>query len=171
MKIFKVIMYGGLLLLIGCSGNQPKKSRAFNPNYKRIVFVSGKPYNIPYGTGYYKVDDKPTVSTMKSNGGDCRIGDVHWTESKALLEWKKDDEAGKIDDLNDRFRFLISSNKMGCVHLLSNQEYQFYKQKESERSARSVARMNYLKETAPKTVNYNVEHSGYIDYSGSVYHY
>lgn len=155
--------------MIGCSGNQPKKSNTFNPNYKRIVFVSGKPYNIPYGTGYYKVDDKATVSTMKFNGGDCKIGDAHWTESKALSEWEKDNKAGKIGDQNDRFRVLIGANKMGCVPLLSNREYQFYKQKESERSARSVARMNYLKETAPRTVN--VEHSGYVNYSGTVNRY
>ncbi len=39
------------------------------------------------------------------------------------------------------------------------------------RANQSAARMNYNAATATKNVNYNVNHSGYVNYTGSVYHY
>ena len=71
-----------------------------------------------------------------------------------------------------------------CIRPMTNKEVKQYKlyikqqQKINNdprviaaRANQQAAMMNYMAATAPRTVNYNVNHSGFINYSGSVYHY
>ena len=47
LTLFKIISISvGILLFSGCA------NPSFNPNSKKIVFVEGKPFRVPYGASY-----------------------------------------------------------------------------------------------------------------------
>jgi len=79
---------------------------------------------------------------------------------------------------------LVRSGQTYCMPPMSQKkvkEYKAYQAQQAKinndprviaaRANQSAARMNYQAATATKNVNYNVNHSGYVNYSGSVYHY
>jgi ribosomal 30S subunit maturation factor RimM len=79
---------------------------------------------------------------------------------------------------------LVRAGKMACIPPMTKKQVKQYKAYQAQqakinndprviaaRANQSAAMMNYQAATAPRTVNYNVNHSGFVNYSGSVYHY
>jgi len=73
---------------------------------------------------------------------------------------------------------------MACIRPMTNKEVKQYKAYQAQqakinndpaviaaRTNQRAAMMNYQAATATKNVNYNVNHSGFVNYSGSMYHY
>jgi len=71
-----------------------------------------------------------------------------------------------------------------CIKPMTNKEVKQYKAYQAQqakinndprviaaRANQQASMMNYMAATAPRTVNYNVNHSGFVNYTGSVYHY
>jgi len=79
---------------------------------------------------------------------------------------------------------LVREGKLACIPPMSKKEvsqYKAYQKQQAKinndprviaaRANQQAAMMNYQAATAPRTVNYNVNHSGFVNYTGSVYHY
>jgi hypothetical protein len=146
------------LFFVGCANNQPSKSIQykdyFNPNNTRVVFVKGKPYNIPI-SAIHSTIVLNSAGAKKFNrlGAICNPGDILWT-------YKYDNAKAKID-IEAYFRLLIQRGYMQCAHPLNTQEYQYslHKDKQREKALRTIAGYD--------TPKINVEHSGSIN----IYHY
>ena len=167
-----IAIIGTLFLFTGCI--QP----GFNPNTKRIVFVDGKPFRIPYGaytnrSPYYnKTRDVAVIRHNNSLGLNCKIGYLGWVEAgiakkitNATQGLDKNNVELNLKYIEPMKREAIRNGKLGCAHPLSKQEYHYYRGQEMEASANaranSIAYSNYMAATAPRTVN--VQHSGYIN--------
>ncbi len=79
---------------------------------------------------------------------------------------------------------LVRAGKLACIPPMSQKQvnqYIAYQKQQAKinndprviaaRANKSAAMMNYQAATATKNVNYNVNHSGFVNYSGSMYHY
>ncbi len=79
---------------------------------------------------------------------------------------------------------LVKSGQAYCMPPMSQKQVKQYKAYQAQqakinndprviaaRANQSAAMMNYQAATATRNVNYNVNHSGFVNYSGSVYHY
>jgi len=156
-----IIGMGCLLLVLGCSSNQPKTKSSFNPARKGIVFVQGKAYRVPHGSNF---DNSPmgkdSVLTLKhvyhKHGVPCKIGDLGWRERTLDAEFRRYSAQEDWDKAEKVLVATVRSGKIGCAHPLSDKEYEFYRSKEIQAS-------NYLAATAPRNYNVNVTHTGYIN--------
>lgn len=144
---------GVALLFVGCT--QPD----FNPANKALVFKNGKPYRVPYNTGYGNtIDNRNDLNYYTSKGArDCRIGDVVWINFDRNKRVTNDAEAGLA------FAKAGKEGRLGCAHPLTQREYQFYLNQQNQQAANNRAQMNYDAQTAPRTHN--------VNYTGTVYHY
>ncbi len=79
---------------------------------------------------------------------------------------------------------LVREGKLACIPPMSQKDinqYKAYQKQQAKinndpqviaaRTNQQAAMMNYQAATATKNVNYNVNHSGFVNYSGSMYHY
>ncbi len=79
---------------------------------------------------------------------------------------------------------LARTGQLYCIPPMSQKQVKQYKAYQAQqakinndprviaaRANQSAAMMNYQAATATRNVNYNVNHSGFINYSGSMYHY
>ena len=128
--------------------NEQKKHNELNRKYRSILTASElKTY-----------DTHPTI-TPKSDS----------------QEYKK---------MVSEFTAMVRRGSMACIRPMTNKEVQQYKayikqqQKINNdprviaaRANQQAAMMNYQAATATRNVNYNVNHSGFVNYSGSMYHY
>lgn len=172
-KITLVIGFVGILFLGGCV------NPSFNPVNKHIVFVDGKPFRVPNGSSatphrYSRsAIDQERIKIYNQYGMNCNIGDILWMENHTALKAKKEYQTkGKIAGYN-YVGIAFRQGKSGCVKPLTPQEFQYYRQKEQEATALAIAQSNIVAATAPKTVDVNVNHSGYINQSinANVHHY
>ena len=168
---FKLILGVGFVsFIVGCG--EP----AFNPNIQNIVFVDGEPFRIPAGsrstphTYTNAILDQEKMAAYRKNGLDCRIGDILWMENSVATEGVKIMNSGDEERAYAFVALAAKDGKSGCAHPLSNREYDYYKEKESERSARAyaarVAIAKNIGNSTPKT--YNVIHSGSINQNVNV---
>lgn len=173
MKTLKLILGASFVFfIVGCG--EP----AFNPNIQNIVFVDGEPFRIPAGssntphTFTNTTLDQEKMAAYRKNGLDCRIGDILWIENSVGAEGVKIMNSGDKERAYAFVALAAKDGKSGCAHPLSNREYDYYKEKESERSAREyAARMAIVKnmrESRAKTYNVNVNHSGSINQNVNV---
>lgn len=156
----------GIILLVGCA------NPSFNPNSKKIVFVEGKPFRIPYGanhTGYRYTNsakDKEIILSYKKEGLICKRGDLLWIEkytgNKGLKIYKSEGKLAGYAFIGKASR----KGKSGCVRPISDQEYSFYRDKEMESSANARARANLAAARTPQNVNVN--HSGTVSQNVNV---
>ena len=134
-----------------------------------IVFVQGKAYRVPYGASFdHHSMGKDSAVILQhlyhNNGVPCKIGDLAWQEKTLGAAFHKYTSAKDWDNVDKVWLTMVKSGKVGCANPLSNKEYEFYRSKEIQAS-------NYATATASQNINVNVTHEGYINYSGSVYHY
>ena len=121
MKTLRKVLTGVIftVLISGCAGTQP----TFNPNNKLIVFVQGKPYLIPYGVAYKKLQNL-TKQTMREMG--CKNGDVLW---------EKKEIANTVT-----LGVAMPNGLAGCSKPLTNKEYQYALNQQNQQAAN--ARVN-----------------------------
>jgi len=158
-KILAVSTFAGLALLTGCV--QPQ----FDPNYRNVQFMNGKPYSIPYNVDY---NDRPVnakdVSYLKHVNIPCRKGD---------LVWYTRDFSPKIKNAQSGYEkaqivsSLYHAGKLRCEHPLNKQEYAYRMNQMNQQSAnkRTASQNNAVINAAAMPKTYNVNHTG------SVYHY
>ena len=150
-----------LLLFTGCNSTQPSKS-TFRPNHKHIIFENGKAYRIPYRADYVTLENKDTRLYFQQLGFNCRSIDIGWESVAVINAFEKASDVYAKDTVGKE---AARNGEMGCSRPLSNKEYAFYREKETQQAASRSAYLNYSAATATRTVNYNVQHSG------SIYHY
>jgi len=158
-NIIKIISVGLILavVMVGCA--QPQAPYKFNPNNKGIVFVDGKPYRVPYGSQYIKVNNTFVKKLGYKIG--CKRNSVWWIEENLFKEFQ---QLRGVD-----FATLIvqaaRNGKTGCVAPLSDKEYQYYLNQQNQAMANARTAAYYNAATAPKrSYNYN-----YV--TGSIFHY
>ncbi len=129
-KLKYMLMSGFVLLITGCTSNQP----SFNPNNKGIVFVEGKPYRVPleasYSTQAFKSENDKGVVKLRQAGLDCRKGDISWISSEMRADAQ---EAAAKGDVSLASSIVIAAprkGQIGCAHPLSKKEYEYYKGKQ-----------------------------------------
>ncbi len=165
-KMIKVFIGGILALIItGCA--QP----GFNPARQQIVFVEGVPFRIPVGASAtpkrYRNNpiDNERLSVYKSYGLNCNYGDILWMENytanQAVKTYKSNGKLAGYAYVGQAH----SQGRSGCVRPLTPQEFEYYKMKELDESANRRAYANYMAATAPRTVDVNVNHSGYVNHN------
>jgi len=151
------------LILSGCVA----RPIPFDPQNRAIVFKDGKPYRVPYAT-YYGIH---FTSQYAASHYDCEYDDVLWVSSD-----DSDREKAKKDSLiHTNFiawvLLMKKENKAGCVSPLSDREYEYYTNRESqtrqyEHAQRIQSQQNFneslnrLNDTintiTPKTYNLNI---------------
>ncbi len=169
-SVIAIAIGASMLLFTGCA------NPSFNPSYKQIVMVEGKPFRVPVGanntshTFSASAESKEKRKVYNTYGMNCKVGDILWMENytskQASNAYKKDGKIAGYAHVGQASR----EGKAGCTRPISNQEYDFYRSKEMEASANARARANYVAATTPKTVN--VQHSGYVNQnvSGTMNH-
>ncbi len=141
-----------VLFLSGCASNQSystpqntqQHTNKFDPNDKRLVFVEGKPFDVPRSANYSpRRATSEEAKTYRNLGINCNEGDLFW-----LYGFKR-------AELSE----LIRKGYAQCAYPLGNREYQYRLNQEKERT-------RVLNELAGfNTRKIKVEHSG------SIYHY
>lgn len=111
------------------------------------------------------------------NAKETKTYDTHptITPKKDSKEYKK-----MVADLTAMYR----RGSFACIRPMTNKEVKQYKAYQAQQSKinsdprviaaranQQAAMMNYQAATATRNVNYNVNHSGFVNYSGSMYHY
>jgi len=97
-----------LLLMIGCSTNQP----SFDPADTAVQVVDGKSYNIPKGAHVSPYVDAKVIKFYQKLGlTECKEGDITWEEEKA----KK--EMGVAISKGDKgiYKKLAKEGRIGCA--------------------------------------------------------
>ena len=157
----KFIIIAISIFLFGCT---PQPS--FNPNIKGIEFIKGRPYIIPNKVTFGKpLTKKSAYSMKKESRGECREGDVWWIGFPYGVPGRMAIKASSEKEVQYHF----DMRHTGCAHPLTKQEYQYYLNQQNQAAANARAAAYYKAATAPKNVNIN--HTGFVNYTGTVYHY
>ncbi len=149
-KVISIVSLG-MLILIGCADPKPKPSSS---NILQVRFIDGKPYRVPRSSvavSYSNMYD--SQPTLKGYNLICRTNDALWMDLDASYEYIR---LYKTKNSIAAYAYLgkISQvRRAGCVHPLSNQEYNYYRTKETERYNRLVQLANM---PTSETVNVNV---------------
>ena len=134
---------------------------SFNPNNKAIQFVKGKPYLIPYQTRYFPLTlSMSDVYLFKKKGVASGLYQVLWIvpEEFSKLRGVSDDAFHTI------VASLIKKNKAGFVSAMTNQEYDFYSKRETQKRQMKHERDMQSHQDLIKTLKNISEPSPYLYY-------
>ena len=176
-KLKLLIVVGIALLFVGCT--QP----SFSPYNKGVLQVYNKLYRIPKQTIYINT---PSEYSAVQKVHLCSKNGLFWTSNRSLLSGvgAYNDTSASIIKNAEKIRESMKLGYSGCSYPLSKKETNQIKANIAKqqkinndprviaaRANQSAAMMNYQAATATKNVSYNVNHSGFVNYSGSMYHY
>ena len=179
MKLSLKLLMGTSMALLFAGCGQP----SFSPYNKGPVSIYNKIYRIPNQTIY---TNTPAEYNAVRKVHLCSKNGVFWTSNKKLVSFvgAYNDTSASIIRNADKIRESMKLGYSGCSYPLSKRETNQIKaniarqQKINNdprviaaRANQSAAMMNYQAATATKNVNYNVNHSGFVNYTGSMYHY
>jgi PBP1b-binding outer membrane lipoprotein LpoB len=157
-KLFTIVLFM-MMILSGCG--QPQ----FNPNYRYVKFMNGKPYSMPYAVNFRNMPvDAKMASELREIGIPCRKGNLLWYTrdlSSKMRNLKTE------DDMKQMTYSFYHAGKLRCEHPLNKQEYTYRMNQMNQQSAnnRVTAQNNAMINAAATPRSYNINHTG------SIYHY
>lgn len=123
MRELKFMLGTGLvLLLIGCTNNQPLPDQ----NKKELKTIDGKHYMVPVGAtaSSYAVNSKVIKRYQEFGVSNCNEGDVTWEDYQTANAVNDVMRNGKKEEGIAIYKKAASEGRIGCASPLSDKEYQ-----------------------------------------------